>query len=105
VINAQQRAPDDRPPNAKESNAIAAAGDAPTRAWRISMSRSRNHRTNQRRYRARRRNGIRMVSVEVTTDILDLLMRTWWLTIEHSDNNAHIKAALQAMLDASAKKL
>ena len=46
-----------------------------------------------------------MVSVEVTTDILDLLMRTWWLTIEHSDNNAHIKAALQAMLDASAKKL
>ena len=56
----------------------------------------------QRRHRARTRNSTMPVQIEITIDIVDLLVRTGWLAERDTGHKVAIARAVEAMLADSA---
>jgi hypothetical protein len=57
-----------------------------------------------RRFRQRQRNGIACTTVEYTAEVLDLLVRTGWLTKLEAADRAVVGAAISRMVSEAARR-
>jgi hypothetical protein len=58
----------------------------------------------QRRYRQRLRDGEMTVAFQIDAEVIDLLIRSGWLSEAEADNRAAIGRAVSAMLRDSARR-